>query len=265
MRITNKTYLLLIVAVLTITGAIAVANTTTLKTWWSNQPASEEAAAGKKGKDPVQIAMMNELLAWLKPFDSSNTSYYLNGQLTAVDKVDSANALREVAYTVCKNGAQVYLRMGNTEMINNEHNYLFIDHAVKKMLISNAQKVMQAPGLPVDELFNYVTSEGFTFSKTISDNGSATITVLNPKHISYKELSVQYDSVAKQVKKIFIRHAEVTDPMNADKEKWITLVIKDWNDDPDPGQYLGLQKYVQKKQDEWVPAAGFQGYELINQ
>lgn len=265
MRITKKTYLLLTVAVLTITGALAVANTTVLKTWLGNQSASEDATTNEKGKDPAQIAMMNELLAWLKPFDSSNTSYYLNGQLTAIDKVDSANALREVAYTVCKNGAQVYLRMGNTEMINNEHNYLFIDHAVKKMLISNAQKVMQAPGLPVNELFTYVTSEGFSFSKTINDNRSATITVLNPKHISYKELSVQYDSVAKQVKKIFIRQAEVTDPMNADKEKWITLAVKDWNDDPETSKYLGLQKFVQKKEDVWAPAPGFQGYEIINQ
>jgi hypothetical protein len=265
MRISKRTYLLFPIVALTITAAIAAANAAALKKWLGDRSDSRVATVNKKVKDPAQEAMMNELLAWLKPFDSSNTSYYLNGQLTAIDKIDSANALNEVVYTVCKNGEQLYLRIGQTEMINNTHNYLYVDHAVKKMLISQQRQLTQAPGLPVNELFEYITSEGFQFSKQRSDNRYTTITILNPKHISYKELSVQYDSVAKQVKKIFIRQAEVTDPMNADKEKWITLAIKDWNDDPDPSQYLGLQKYVQKKQDQWVPASGFQDYELINQ
>jgi hypothetical protein len=265
MRTTRKIYLLFFVSVLTVIVAMAVANTSNVKKWWFKQPESKNMVADKPQPDPMQVAMMNELMAWLKPFDSTNTSYFINGSLTAVDRADSAHAMNELAYTVCKNGEQFYLRIGQTETVNNENNYLFVDHAIKKMLISKAKKAFQAPGLPVNDLYEYINSEGFTFSKKFSNNRYSTISLLNPNHISCKELSVQYDSVAKQVKKIFIRQAEVTDPMNADKEKWITLVVKDWNDDPEPGKYLGLQKYVQKKNDEWLAAPGFPGYELINQ
>lgn len=265
MRFTKKIQLFLFVSVLLIVGVIAVANTTSLKKWWNRQPETNNMSTGNQKPDPAQVAMMNELMAWLKPFDSSNTSYYLNGLLTAVDRIDSAHALDDVAYTVCRNGEQFYLRIGQTEAVNSDTNYLFVDHAAQKMLIGQSRKIVQSPGMPVNELYDFINSEGFVFSKATGNSRNSIITLLNPNHISYKQLSVQYDSVAKQVKKIFIRQAEVTDPMNADKEKWITLVVKDWNDDPETGKYLGLQKFIQKKQDEWVPAPGYQDYELINQ
>ena len=264
MRITKKIQWLLIVPGLLVLGAIAVANTTGLKKWW-NKPETSNEATGNNKPDPAQVSMMNELLTWLQPFDSSNISYYLNGSLTAIDRIDSANALKDVPYIMCKNGQQFYLRIGQTETINNESNYLFIDHAVKKMLVGEARKIVQAPGIPVNELYDYIKSEGFAFSKTVSNNRLSTITMLNPNHISYKELSVQYDSARKQVRKLFIRQAEVTDPMNADKEKWLTLNVKDWNDDPETAKYMGLQKFIQKKQDEWVSAHGYENYELIKQ
>jgi hypothetical protein len=265
MRTKNKLYLLLFVLVLTIMVAVTVANTAGLRKWWNKQPEPENTEAVNQKPDPNQVGMMNELMAWLKPFDSTNTSYYLDGLLTAVDKVDSANAMIEVPYTVCRSDKQFFLKVGQTETMNTNDHYLFIDHAAKKMLLGSARKLVQSPGMPINEMYNFIACEGFEFSKTSSNNRYTTIRVLNPNHISYKEFSVQYDSVARQVKKFFIRQAEVTDPMNADKEKWITLVIKDYSKDPQPGKYLDLQKFIQKKHEEWVPAAGFAGYDLINQ
>ena len=264
MRTTKKMRLLLFVMVPLIIGAIAAANTAGIKKWWAPQPQAGNTSTGNE-KDPQQQALMNELMAWLKPFDTTNTSYFLNGLLTAVDKTDSANAMNDVTYTVCKYGNRFYLRIGQTETINNDEHYFFIDHAAQKMLVGKVREVVQSPGLPVNQLFDYINSEGYQFTKTTSNSRLSTITMLNPEHISYKELSVQYDSVAKQVKKIFMRQADVTDPMNLDKEKWITLVIKDWNDNPDATQYLDLQKFIRKKNDEWVSAPAYQDYELINQ
>jgi hypothetical protein len=249
-----------------IAGAIAVANTTSIKKWLGRQPETSSAAdeAAKK-KDAAQVALMNEMLSWLKPFDTTNTSYYLNGLLTALDKTDSANAIIDVAYTVCKKGKQFYLQMGKTETINNDEHYFFVDHAAQKMMLAKAKEVMQSPGMPVNELFDYIRSEGYVFTKETGANRLSTIIMQNPHHISYKELSVQYDSVSRQVKKIFMRQSDVTDPMNADHEKWITLVIKDWNDDPDAMQYLNVKKFVHKKANEWVSTPAYPDYELINQ
>jgi len=264
MRTTKTMRLLLFVTVPLVVAGFAVANTTTIKKWFIRQPETVNVADNNQ-KDPVQEALMNEMMAWLKPFDSTNTSYYLNGFLTAVDKSDSANAMIDIPYTVCRDGKQLYLRIGQTETINNNEHYFFIDHGAHKMLLSGPREITQSPGLPVNELYNYIKSEGFSFSKTTVNSRATTITLQNPAHISYKELSVQYDSVAKKVSKIFMRQADVTDPLNADKEKWVTLVVKDWKDDPDPKQYLGLQQFIQKKQQEWVPASAYEAYELIKQ
>ena len=265
MRTKNKIYLLFFILALTIIGAVTVANTSSLIKWWNKQPEPETTVEADQKTDPVQLEMMNELLAWLKPFDTTNVSYYLDGVLTAVDKTDSANAMVNVPYTICKKGQEFYSRIGQSETVNTSQHYLFIDHAVKKMLTGHARKVVQAPGMPINELYKFIAGEGYVFSKTISNNRYATISVLNPNHISYKEFTVQYDIVSKQVKKFFIRQAEVTDPMNADKEKWITLVIKEYNDDPAPAKFPDLHKFIQNRHNEWVPASGFQEYELINQ
>ena len=250
MSTSRKIRVQILITIPVIAAAIAVANTSGIKNWLNRQSETNSSATAADKKDPAQVALMNEVMAWLKPFDTTNTSYYLNGLLTAVDKTDSANAMIDMAYTVCKNGKQ---------------HYFFIDHVAKKMLLAKSKQVLQSPGLPVNELYDYITSEGYVFTKEAGNNRLYTIAMQNPNHISCKELSVQYDSVTRQVKKIFTRQAEVTDPMNAEKEKWITLVLKDWNDEPDPTQYINVQKFVQKKENEWVSAPAFREYELINQ
>lgn len=266
MSTSKKIRILLLITLPVIAGAIAVANTTGIKKWLGQQPETSSAVEeATNKKDAAQEALMNEMLSWLKPFDTTNTSYYLNGLLTALDKTDSAHAMTDVAYTVCKNGKQFYLQMGKTETINNDEHYFFVDHAAQKMMLTKAKEVVQSPGLPVNKLYDYIRSEGYAFTKETGNNRLSTITMQNPNHISYKELSVQYDSVSRQVKKIFMRQADVADPMNADNEKWITLVVKDWNDDPDASQYLSIKKFVQKKQDEWVVAPAYHDYDLINQ
>jgi hypothetical protein len=266
MWISKKMRLLVFVTIPLVIGAIAAANSGGIQKWWGGQPESNSTTAeATEKKDPAQVAMMNEMLTWLKPFDTANTSYYLDGLLTAVDKTDSAHAMMDVAYTVCKNGNQLYLKMGKTETINNDEHYFFVDHAAQKMLLAPPKTVVLSQGLPVNQLFDYITSEGYVFTKETGGHGSATIIMQNPNHISYKELSVKYDSVSRQVKKIFMRQADVTDPMNPDNEKWITLVIKSWNDDPDAKQYLSVQKFVHKKAGEWVSVPPYQDYELINQ
>lgn len=263
MRTKKNIYLVLFVTVMTVLVAVALAGTGRLNKWWNKEP--QEETAGDNKPDPVQVAMMNELISWLKPFDTANTSYYLNGLFTAVDKADSANAMVNLPYTVCKNGNEFYLRIGQTETVNNKNNYLFVDHAVKKMMLSGSKKITYTPGVPMNEIMDYITSEGYALVKTVNNNRLSTITMQNPNHVSFKELSVQYDSVTHQLKKVFMRQAEVADPMNTGREKWITLEVKDWNDNPETSKYLDVQKFVQKKQDEWAPAAGYNSYSLINQ
>jgi hypothetical protein len=262
MRSFKNIRLLFIIATLVISGIIGVANTPAIKNWWYHR--QESTTANEYGKpDPEQQALIRELTAWMKPFDSTNTSYYINGLLTAIDRTDSANALQEVPYTVYKNGRQLYLRMAQTEAINNAEHYLFVDHAAQRMLLGNSRALVQAGGLPVKESYGYIQDEGFSFTKNKINDREWRITMQNPHHISNKELTVQYDSAAGHVTRIFIRQAEITDPMNADKEKWISLDVRDWNDEPGAGSFMETKKFIQKKKDTWECTSGYQQYELI--
>lgn len=258
--------------ILMLTGALllgaaamlAVANTSTIKEWLGVQPEqpSETASGGKK--DPVQIALLNEMSTLLKQYDTTNTSYYLGGNLTATDRSDSANALKNITYKIGKWDQQLYSRIGETETINNKEVYLYIDHAAKKIMLSKHKTVVQQGGLSFDKLYEYVRGEGFLLNKKTEGN-LLRIGILNPNHLSLKGISIAYDSVTRQVRNIKIRQADVTDHMNENKEKWISLDITEWNEDPDPVIYLNERKFIVKKNGQWQCTAAFQDYELINQ
>jgi hypothetical protein len=200
----------------------------------------------------------------LKPYDSTNISYYLGGSLTAIDRTDSANALKNITYKAGKWGQQLYTRIGQTEMINNSEYYLFVDHAVKKIMFSKHKVLVQLPGLPFDKLFEYVRGEGFHLEKK-AEGKFIRIGIYNPDHLSLKGVSIAFDSVSRQVKHISIRQADVTDHMNEHMEKLVSLDITEWNEDPDPEKYLNERKFIEKRNGQWQCSSAFKDYELINQ
>jgi hypothetical protein len=259
----NRNRKLLLFGILVTAASLVLANTPAVKKWWTQKAVTEPPVQkGKKKKDPVQLALTQELSAWLKPFDSTNTSYYFDALLTAVDRTDSAHAMIDVQYSFCKNGSEYYLRSGQKETINTNKLHLFIDHDAQKMILGEGRQVQQAPGVQVNAMYDFLQEESYTLSKK-AENGRTIITMANPTHISCKEFTVDYDSTVSQVKRIFFRQAEVTDHMNPDKEKWVTLNFKNWNDDPDASKYLKPEKFVVRHGDQWACTAAFSAYELI--
>ncbi len=49
------------------------------------------------------------------------------------------------------------------------------------------------------------------------------------------------------MKHISIRQADVTDHMNEHLEKWLSLDITEWNEDPDAAHYLNERKFIEKR------------------
>lgn len=261
----KKITIALSIGLLVITSLV-LANTPAVKKWWSPAPKTilEKPADNAPDKiDPAQqLTLLQELSAWLKPFDSTNTSYYYDGLLTAIDRTDSAHAMINVDYRFCKNGNEFYLRIGNTETINTKQVYLFVDHEAKRIILNRGKLVQQMPGIPVNALYDYLKEEGYTLQKK-TDKIHPVIFMDNPNHISCKEFTVQYDSTAKQVRKIFFRQADMADHMDPNLEKWVTLVFKTWNDQPETDNYLQVKKFITKQKEEWICTPSYQDYQLM--
>ena len=111
-------------------------------------------------------------------------------------------------------------------------------------------------------MYNFLREEGFTLSKK-QEKELTVISMTSPGHLSCKEFTVHYDSTAKQVKRIFFRQADIMDHMNPDMEKWVTLVFREWNDDPDVTKYLQTDKFVVQHNGQPACTAAFRNYELI--
>lgn len=263
----RKSIIMLLFAILAGTIAmLAVANTPAIKNWLGlkhDLATEEDDRAGKK--DPVQEALLKEMSGLLSPFDTANISFYVGGLLSAIDRTDSAHALTDLTYHYGKWGQELYVRMGETEMINGNGYYLFLDHKAKRLLLSPQKTLEQQSVLPIDQLYKYIRGEGFTVEKKSGPGKMNTIRIINPTHISLKGISLSYDSVSRQVKKIVIRQADIADHMNEHMEKWITLDINQWNDDPERNNYPDIDHFIEKINGNWQCKAPYKDYELTDQ
>ncbi|NII25344.1 hypothetical protein HB364_09645 [Pseudoflavitalea sp. X16] len=261
----KKTITIIGVAGLLVVTSLVLANTTAIKNkkWWNKTQAPQQAVESERGKkDPAQFALLAELAGWLKPFDSTNTAYAYEALLTAIDKTDSAHAMTNVDYRFRKNRQQFYLRVGRQETINTDQFYLVADHDAQRIILRAAKHVAQVPGIQLNALYNYLRGEGYTLKKK-TENGLPVIAMSNPYHISCKEFTVQYDSAVRQVKKIFFRQADIADHMDPSLEKWVTLVFKKWDDDPESRQFPRIQDFVTSRQGKWISTPAYQDYELM--
>lgn len=265
MKIRKKITILASVLLLLGIAALAVAKTPSLRLWVGLAPATVQEENPADKKDPIQEALLEELSGLLKRYDTTNSNYYLAGTLSAIDRADSIHAMNDLTYKMGKWDHDLYVMTGPTELINDTVHYLYVDHAVKKILLAPAKKYYQQPGLPLDELYKHIRSEGFTVEKKPESGTMLNIGIVSPTHISMKGMSVSYDSVTRDVKTIRLRQAEVSDHMNEHKEKWITLKIKEWNDEPERKNYPEIGKFIERRNGRWQCTAPYNGYELIDQ
>ena len=229
---------------------------------WLGSP-SQTRHVEKDRYDPLQASLLTELNLLLSRFDSSNYSYSIEGSFTAIDRTDSAHAMRNIPYEFIKLGTTFHYRLGMTETLSTPEVCLYVDHDARKILMLPPKNTLQPGGLPFKELYRLVSEEGFTLSKNI-ETGSSLISVKNETHLSCKELSISYDSLSNSIHKIFMRLPDVMDNLDADKETWITLVIKKWNDDPDPKSLVKKNQFVKKdEKGNWVAVPPYTEYDVL--
>lgn len=238
-----------------------LANTPAVKSWRTKETAPIQTAMTGV-PDAGQLALLEEMTTWLKPFDSSNVNCYYDALLTAIDKTDSVHAMINVPYRYARKGASYYFSVGQTENLNIPECYLLADHKAKKILLSRTRNVLHAGMTDLPQLFNFIKGEGYVMKKQ-HQNGLVTISMLSPNNINVKEFSVAYDSVSATVKRIFVRQSDIADHLNSDLDKLVTLNFNQISNTIVPDSCFKRQKFVTGGQDQWQCAPAISDYELI--
>lgn len=253
----------LLVALLAFTS-IVLANTRNIRNWWDGSKivgSKSDTAQSDETPDPLQQELLKELSSWMKAFDSTNVKYHVQGFLTAVDKTDTAHALIDIPYQYMKDGDKFYLRNGQTETVNTADVFVMVDHEARRMVLTKSRKAGPVE-LPGGNMLTFLKDEKYTLHKE-NKQGRTAISMVNPHHVSIKELTVQFDSTAMAVKQIYFRQADIADPLNTDLDKWVRMDIRHWDDHPDAGPMIQVKKFVRKDKEQWVTTPAFKDYELM--
>ncbi|WP_276480270.1 hypothetical protein [Paraflavitalea pollutisoli] len=251
--------ILLVVAVIGTTWLLA--NRIVIKNWKKEEPKPKQAERTET-PDPAQLAMLDEMTQWLRPFDSLNVNCYYDARLTAIDKMDSAHAMINVPFRYARKGANCYFRIDQTENLFSKDGYMLVDHNARKILVTPPRSVMRG-GMPdLRQLFKTITAEGYTMKKD-RQGAAMTISMLSPNNINFKEFSVTYDSVVNRITKIFLRQSELSDPLNTEADKLMTIEFAQLSNVSIPDSCFRQQKFVVKNKDQWQCSTAYSEYELV--
>jgi len=172
----------------------------------------------KKQYDPKLLSRFQLVF---NKMNAPQKKIFMTGSLTTIDYSDKPIKSSSLAFVFTKNGSRYYYKLGNTETFNEDSINVYVDHELKKIVLS-------PPTKDSTTLFSTITKN---FVKNLQDEqydletrmegDRQTITMLNNHHISCKEYSVTFDTTSFDVNRIFIRLTNLTDPLKRDNEKHI--------------------------------------------
>lgn len=259
----KKIKISVIIVILYAVGITAMANRQVIFDFLGTAFSNDSRDALDDNKSPIDRELVKELVQLAKPFDSAAATFYFEGRFTAVDKMDTANALRNIPYKFYKTGEELYSRFGNTETVNTKTLYVYIDHPIKKIIVSAPKKLVRpSPNLSLDLMLDMIKEEGFTISKSIN-SGIAAISLQSETHVSCKEYTIKYDTVDKNLKSIFLRLADISDPLDKEREKWTFMDIVRYDDAVQRNDLLQISRFVRQTPGGWMPAQDLSQYDVV--
>lgn len=187
--------------------------------------------------------------------------YAFSGSVSASDGADTTQAIKETNFIMCKKGQELYYKMGDSETINASGAYVLIDHAEKKVALSNQRDIVMPLGIQGSSLSKNLASEYYNLTSKTNGN-ERSISIINEQHLTCKEYSITYDTLSNDIKRIYTRLSGSGDPLNRDNEQVIDIRIMNW-EKPDGAKHYFKNKAVKKKGADWELTKPYLSYELI--
>ncbi|TKC55287.1 hypothetical protein FBD94_25195 [Pedobacter hiemivivus] len=210
--------------------------------------------------DPVVLEKFAKVCAKL---DAKADEFFISGIVNSVNGADSLETVVNQKYELSKKGQDFYCRFGETETINGNGTYVFVDHILKKIMVGKEKEVMGNAGLPdLSTLIRNLKSEGYQLIDKKRGDQLETINVVNDNHITCKLYSVTFNPESLAPQQISVRLSNVYAPEDKAQDKTVTIDIVKCHNKVDHNTY-GPEKIVRKKNASWIPAPAYEGYELI--
>jgi|GEM_PF-1688948 len=233
-----------------------------------------------KAKDPIKIdkqvpgtdtvtnniidtAKLGLLTKVYKNLDPNRNEYFLSGLINANNGADTSDHLLNTEYVLSKRGNEVYLKFGQTETINANGICIYIDHGMKKIMLSKSSEVITGLAIPnLTEQVKKIREEGFKM-KSDKTGDTERIVLSNPYHLSCKEYAVSFNSNTLKPERIYVRLSSFEEPENTKMDNVIDFKINQTASASGIDKYTE-QNFVKKQGKEWALNPGYKGYELIN-
>ena len=208
-------------------------------------------------------AVLAQFQALCHKYDSVGSHYTVAGSLSVRDLTDTTGTLKDVPFLCCKNGGELYYRLGRTETINGGGLYIFIDHQAKTILLSKQKDVItNANDQIIPDFGKQLASEDYALSRK-AFGGKQTFSLINEHHVSCKEYSLTADSATGKITRIRTRLSNAQEPLRKDNEKLIDVEFSRWDGAGELKSYTNAADVVRRNGNDWLPTKDYLNYQLI--
>jgi hypothetical protein len=213
-------------------------------------------------KISYDTALLKKFRTVCRSFDVKKEVFTYSGTVSIHDGADTANNVQGLTFFYSRKGNDYYYKNGNTETLNAEGVYLYIERDHKRVLISG-QKQVPAPALPdMGDITEKMRSEHYRLTDKRS-GAYETIALINEHHITCKEYAVTFDTVYRKMKNISMRLSCFADPLNKTKEKVVNMTINDYRNTADIGSFPDKHRVIAKENGKCQLSPLYSNYELI--
>jgi hypothetical protein len=210
--------------------------------------------------DTAKVALLKRVYSKL---NLNKKEFLIAGRIGAKNGADSTDRLTNADYVFSRKGTSFYFKLGATESFNANGFYLYVDHGMKKVLLSKEKQIASDFLMPeLSSILNTVAEEGFKLNSTVNGENQR-ISLTNPYHLSCKEYSVTFNKLTLKPNRLFVRLSNPQEPEDGSKDNVIDFRIRLSSAISNIQKYT-TQNIVIKGNKSWSLGPAFRSYELIN-
>ena len=221
-------------------------------------------SAGKPAKpgnsfDPLLLKRFVDATRSLD-FNRSECTY--RGIVDLVDPNDTTNTSRNIRFLFCRQGSGYYYKVGNTEMIHDGENNVFIRHDQHRVVFSHQQVSVKSPIGDLDKMAARLKEDGYTLKK-VNHGRLQTISFINEQHVTCKEMSVTLDTVSGKLQRLYARLTDFGSPKDKGLDRVMDVRITELSTHANRKAYPGINSVVVTSGGRKTLTAKYANYELI--
>ncbi|HMI03907.1 MAG TPA: hypothetical protein VK541_15585 [Pedobacter sp.] len=194
--------------------------------------------------------------------DMSGKEFFISGSISSDDGADSIQKIVDADYVLSRKDQNYYCRFGNTETINTPEMYLFVDHGIRKIMVSASKRITTSSNLPdLSSLVKNLRGENYEVIDEVTGD-TEHISLVNENHITCMLYKLSFNAKNLRPERIYLKLRDGQEPDNKLMNKTLEIKIKEC------GQYSDDKKYntnhiLKRNGSAWETSPVCKGYELI--